>query len=912
MEHVRWLDDIGRSDLAVAGGKGANLGELTRAGFDVPWGFVVTTRAYHAFLSEAGLADAIAQAAGSVVPDDPASAQAASRAIATLFDGADVPADLAAEVTSAYGLLGAGSVAVRSSATAEDLAEASFAGQQETFLDVVGAAGLNVAIKRCWASLWTDRALAYRARLAAAGTPVAAGLGLAVVVQRLVPALAAGVMFTANPANGRRHETVIDAVWGLGEAVVSGTVSPDSIVVADGRVASRDTADKAERVVATGSGARVEQVPADARETPALTDSQAVALAALGRRIEAHFGVPQDIEWALSDGRFAVLQARPITALPPEVGDVPTGFAPPRRDALYFRASIIEQLPDPLTPLFADLAAKAVPGTLRELLEEFMPGVKLPPGAIEFVTVNGWAFYEYAKDVFWAMLRGTPAALPYVFGSKVPAERRWAEQAVPRYRNAVTRWAQRAPETLSSTQLLAGAAELLWEGAAYYTNVQTIVPQAASAEIAFTRLYDKTARRAGDPPATTFLTGFESEPIRSDHARYDLAQWAKLRPGLAQALASPALRTSVPGRAPAGVSAADWVEFRERFAAYLDRYGHTVYNLDFANPVPADDPAPVLEALRFYLGDDAPDPAARQARLAAAREAATAALWARLDPVRRRLLAGNLARAQTLAPVREDALALCGLAWPTIRRLLRELGERLDAAGAIPARDDVFWLTGDEVSRAGADLDSAPRTRLPSLAAVVAKRKATWRGQRLAKPPQYMPQDGWMSWFSGLYPAHEGAQTGRVLKGLGGSPGAYTGLARLLRDPDDFASFQPGEVLVAGITTPAYTPLFAMAGAVITDVGGALSHSSIVAREYGIPAVLGTGSATTRIATGDRVHVDGDAGLVTLLDELEDEPIPVAKRRWAPLLAGAAGVGAVSTAAIALIRRRRPAWPPNA
>lgn len=907
MEHVRWLDDIGQSDLAVAGGKGANLGELTRAGFDVPWGFVVTTRAYHAFVDAAGLAEAIEQAANAVVPDDPASARAASGAIAARFEGADVPAELAAQVAAAYGRLGAGPVAVRSSATAEDLDEASFAGQQETFLDVVGSEALIEAIKRCWASLWTDRALAYRSRLAAAGTPVEAGLGLAVVVQRLVPAVAAGVMFTANPSNGRRTETVIDAAWGLGEAVVSGALTPDSIVVAHGRVTSRDTADKAERVVPTGSGTRAERVPADAREAPSLTDSQAVALAALGRRIEAHFGVPQDVEWALSEGRFAVLQTRPITALPPEVGDVPAGFAPPRRDALYFRASIVEQLPDPLTPLFADLAAKAVPGTLRELLGEFMPGIRLHPGAIEFVTVNGWAFYEYAKDTFWAMLRGTPAALPYVFGNQVPAERRWAEQAVPRYRNAVTRWAQRDPDKLSSAQLVTGAAELLWEGAAYYTCVQTIVPQAASAEIAFTRLYEKAAARTADPPATTFLTGFESEPIRGDHARYDLAQWAKSRPGLAAAIASPALRTSVPGPAPAGVSAADWVEFRERFAAYLDRFGHTIYNLDFANPVPADDPAPVLEALRFYLGDDAPDPAARQARLVAAREAATAALWARLDPVRRRLLAGNLARAQTLAPIREDALAMCGLAWPTIRRLLRELGDRFTAAGAIRDRDDVFWLREEEASRAAADLDSAPRTRLPSLAAAVAERRATWRGQRMAKPPQYMPQDGWMSWFSGLYPAHDGAQTGRVLKGLGGSPGAYAGTARLLRDPDDFASFRPGEVLVAGITTPAYTPLFAMAGAVVTDVGGALSHSSIVAREYGIPAVLGTGSATHRIATGDRVHVDGDAGLVTLLDEPADEAIPVSKRRWAPLLAGAAGVGAVSAAAIALVRRRRSA-----
>ena len=312
------------------------------------------------------------------------------------------------------------------------------------------------------------------------------------------------------------------------------------------------------------------------------------------------------------------------------------------------------------------------------------------------------------------------------------------------------------------------------------------------------------------------------------------------------------------------MDAVTWQEWCDRFEQHLALHGHTVYNLDFAVPVPADDPAPVIGTVRFYLDGGGTEPRERQRRAAQRRDEATAQVAARLDPVRRAAFLRLLRWAQSIAPLREDALADVGLAWPQLRRMLRELGTRLVAAGAIERPDDVFWLHRAEIL---AEPAVAPVSVLYS--DVVAQRRAVWRGQRLVTPPQVLPQGSWWEKaFSRWLPASAGEQAGPVLRGIGASAGQVTGTARVLAGPADFARLQPGDVLVASITTPAWTTLFAMASAVVTDVGGPLSHSSIVAREYGIPAVLGTNVATRRIPDGARVRVDGEAGTVTLLDDL--------------------------------------------
>lgn len=869
MPTITWLEQVGATDVALVGGKAANLGELVRAGFEVPRGFVVTTEAYHR--------------------RNP--------------DGS-VPAVLADDIRVTWRELVGDSgarVAVRSSATAEDLAEASFAGQLETFLGVVGEDAVVAAVADCWASLHGERVIAYRAEHRVDES----GLGMAVVVQRMVEADSAGVLFTANPVTGNRREILITAALGLGEAVVAGTVNPDTFVVdrtdysinAFRRGSAVDLDDDDDPGILSshprsGTG-ELFWTAGDQLPEP-LSEERAVELARIGDRIEAHFGVPQDIEWALDPAGFHLLQARPITALPEPTTEVADEW-PSEPGNMYFRASIVEQLPNPLTPLFADLVAEAVPASLQALMDDLGEAVGRPAGHlagldIGFDTVNGYAFYRYANST---MTRVTGASLPavrllYRQGGSFFL-RRWREEGLPDYRASVAAWHGRDLGQVSSPELLAGVAELLRAGCRYYTYVQTIIPLSGTVELSWHALY-RALVGVERAPVEVYLLGLDSMPVQAEKALWRLGQWVLADAALAAAVRD--LDVDPLGIVPEGVEPAVWQEWQGRFWAYLAEYGHTTYDLDFVNPVPADEPAPILQALRFVVTGVAVDPEARQARLAEDRERATAALLAALDPVRRRLVDKTLAWVRRVVPAREDALAAIGLAWPPMRRLLGELGSRLTAAGLIAEPGDVFWLTRAEAEQLVA---GEPET---GLAERISDRKAVRRGQRLLRPPQYLPVNQLMTIWDRVLPAKVDSGDGNVLKGNAGSGGVVTAPARVISGPADFAGFGPGEVLVAEITTPAYTPLFAVAGGVVTDIGGVLSHGSIVAREYGIPAVLGTGSATHRIHTGDTITVDGGRGEV----RLDDEPPVVGHRSWRPwVLAGVGLTGIIWWTA----RRRR-------
>ncbi|MFD7021584.1 PEP/pyruvate-binding domain-containing protein [Promicromonospora sukumoe] len=309
------LDDPAAVDLAVTGGKGSSLARLVAAGLPVPDGFHVTTDAYRSAVAGAPQ-QAILAAAQDVDPGRPETHEAAAARIAEVFAALEIPEPLADAVGAGYTSLRAAAepaVAVRSSATAEDLPGMSFAGQQDSFLNIQGEDALLRAVRDCWASLWTARAIGYRARR---GIP-ADDVTLAVVVQRLVDADAAGVLFTVDPMTGSRDRVLINAAWGLGEAVVGGRVTPDTFYVDRvGGAVERAVSTKDVRTVRTAGGTRTDPVPAALRDRPSLTDEQAVRLAALGVRIEELYGVAMDVEWALRDGAPAVLQARPVTGAP--------------------------------------------------------------------------------------------------------------------------------------------------------------------------------------------------------------------------------------------------------------------------------------------------------------------------------------------------------------------------------------------------------------------------------------------------------------------------------------------------------------------------------------------------------------------------------------------------------------------
>ncbi len=873
--------DAEQATLELAGGKGASLARLVRADLPVPPGFHITTAAYRRFVAGSGIEAAILSAASRADGDGALDAlEHAAAEIAALFAATAIDDELAAQIVAAYaGLCGANGaepdcpVAVRSSATAEDLPELSFAGQQESYLNIRGTAELLDAVKRCWASLWTARAISYRARHSIAPGDVS----LAVVVQALVPAEVAGIMFTADPLSGRRDHVMINAAWGLGEAIVGGLVTPDTIVVdkQTGTTLRYEVAAKDIMTAPAAGGTTEAPVPPGQRSTPSLAPREIAELLRLGARIEQLYGQPMDIEWAREPERLWVVQARPITALPEGPSVRPAGqhaaaaWVLPDPKRKYMRASVIELLPDPLSPLFETLALPHWNQAMLELQEQF--GFA---GTIEnmLTTINGYAYYSLDYSGFNLQFWRAIPRIVQVIGDWLPrAEQRWREQGRVPYEQTARQWEASDLAATPAVALLDGVEQITAAAANHYLKVQSgLLPAAYISELAFTQVYEQLVRRSGDPPALAFLLGIPSTPLRAEQSLFELAMWAREAPGLPAYLEhNPAERIAAElheHAAPDGVPPEAWHELGRRFAAHLEHFGHTVYDLDFAKPVPADDPAPLLDALRYFVSGAASDPGVRRKAAAAERDSATAAVLRRTRGLRLALFWKLLRTAQAYAPLREDALADVGLGWPVLRRMLAEIGGRLQSAGALDSAGDIYWLRAGEVRALAGALDAG--SSIDDQRSTVAQRRAAWSDERKQTPPVALPVDGGSKVFgidwSSVLPARSTQDEGAIIRGIGTSPGKVTAPARVIGGPDEFGTLQPGDILVARITTPAWTPLFGRAGGVVTDIGGPLSHGSIVAREYRIPAVLGTGVATERIAGGQRVAVDGDAGTVTL------------------------------------------------
>ena len=836
--------------LLQVGGKGASLARLAAAGLPVPPGFHITTAAYHRIVAEHGLQKQIMEAVSSANPDQPETLEETSSWIGQLFAQAAIPDELAREIRQAYARLGESDmpVAVRSSATAEDLPGASFAGQQETYLNIRGTEAVLEAVKKCWASLWTARAIAYRARRGIESDSVA----LAVVVQKLVLADSAGIMFTVNPVNGKRDEIVINAAWGLGEAIVGGAVTPDTVIVhkLKGRVIRRETAEKRVMTIRTTTGTEEQPVPDSMKNKAALSDKQAAELARYGYRIEELYGVPMDIEWTLKDGTFAIIQARPITALP----EPPLEWKSPYPKPLLIRGSSTDLMPDAVSPLFATLGMQIANQVYMGMYAQVMRlgGEDVPI----FEVLNGYIYLCFVKG----SRMGKYFSVHIATGGKMfQFGKLRAKEVQTKCEAMVTRWQRTDLDTVKASALLAGARELFETSAEYLTvSVARPLPMSNLSELEFSMFYNMLIKRKADPVAATFLLGLESLPLRAEKALFDLAQWAQAQPELAGYLAqTPARLKFGPDCKSDPMPAPLSGEFVARFAAYQAEFGHITYDLDFMNPVPADFPIPTLVTLKLYLSDRGNNPYTRQEAQERSRQLAERAISQRIGSLRRKWFQKLLTLAQECATGREDAIANIGLPYPQLRRLLGELGQRLAAGGAISQPEDIYWLEAKELDALAAALEKDEP--LNSHATSVETRKAHWQRARKATPPPVLPENSWLSKM--MAPKKSPSN---LLKGKGTSAGQVTAPACVLRGPEDFGLMNPGDVIVAVATTPAWTPLFAMASAVVTDLGGALSHSSIVAREYGIPAVMGTGAATRRIQNGQTIKVDGSAGTVTL------------------------------------------------
>jgi rifampicin phosphotransferase len=810
------LGAVSRDDLASAGGKGANLGELVRAGFPVPDGAVVTTDAYAAVVEHAGLAQAVAAAA----EDDGAALRAA-------FAAVEIPDELRAAILDAYAGLGSGPVAVRSSATAEDLPGAAFAGQQDTYLNVVGPEALLDAVRRCWGSLWTERAIAYRAR----HDVDPAGVRIAVVVQRMVPAAFAGVLFTANPVTGDRGEVVVDASSGLGEAVVSGLVTPDHYVLdADGNVRER-RAGLREVVVRGVAGGGVEHRADEAHEE--LPGAVLAELAALGRRVAAHFGRPQDIEWAWADGRVWLVQARPMTALPP----------PPihlSRIQRFTGPQIVEYLP--IRPYPIDTSGwieRGIGRMVRRMLLE-IAGLH-----VDFADVL--PEFDGVVDRYVP-----PNPRPTRKTLSAPARNL---RRIRRFRPAgwtrdprFTRFDREARELAALDVCALGWDELRRLPQRAFDTVDVVtdlrvdyLPRTGFDQLRL-RLLQALLRRR-DIVGLTLGT----------HTRTEDANRELLR--LAERVRADGALRAVFGLEPEAL--AERIEqdpafagFRAALAAFREEYGHreTASPLLMSPPTWGDAPATVLGMVKVLVDDAPPASAADRAEQAERRLLAHPLVHLTRSERRMRRL---LADVRSGIAFREDTHFHGTRVLPVLRHAVLEMGRRLAAAGVLRDADDVLHLRLEELEGLGdpATLAPADAERVRSAVRARSARRAELAGVPLIAPSVL---------FAGRAP-HGDALVG----GTPASGGRATGPVRVIRDAADFGRLHSGDVLVCPYTNPAWTPLFQRAAAVVVDTGGIGSHAAIVAREYGIPAVMGSGTGTSVLTDGQVVTVDGDTGRVT-------------------------------------------------
>lgn len=855
--------------LTVVGGKGASLARLAAASLPVPDGFHVTTRAYKRFIEANGLQPHIINESASLDPLSPASLEAISEKIQERIISSPIPQQIVDEIAEAYEKLAGDlpTVAVRSSATAEDLPDLSFAGQQETYLNVEGVVEVLDAVRKCWASLWTARAIGYRHRNQIDASQIA----LAVVVQLMVPAQSSGVMFTAHPMTGKRDQVLINAAWGLGEAIVGGEVTPDTLVVEKNsyRILERKTADKQQMTIGQKNGTIKQNVPEDLRKIAVLDDQAAAALTELGVHVEQLYGTPMDIEWTRTNGKFAIVQARPITVLPEreviEIKDWPI----PNPKGRYMRTSIVDLMPDPLSPLFSTAGLIAINRGIGLMSVDMF---KIPEATFLGImkTINGYAYQELsftAKQWFDMLYRIIPASIRMLR----TGVQYWQEKINPRYVETTNRWRDMDYTKLSAGELLKGINELLSIFGHHLGALMasTMGPSAGS-ETLFTKVYKSVARAEDGPAASAFLMCFDSFPISSDKALYDLAMWCKDNQDIADYLLNTSSEQIVENlqrrEIPENIPEKELLEWHERINNYLDQYGYSIYTIDFASPLPMDEPTPFIEMIKLYLTHQAKSPYQRQSEIAEKREKSEKEIRSRISGLKLWAFNKSLNWAQSLAPLREDGIASIGYCYPVLRRMLKELGSRFVNTGSIEAADDIFLMEQDEVVAAANAVEQGKSPQ--GMKGIVRERKVLWQARKRLTPPSQLPlnKKRYLGFnLDGVLAGGEGALEGNVIKGVAASPGKITAPARVLLHPEEFDQMEPGEILVAGITTPAWTPLFSMAAGVVTDIGGPLSHGSIVAREYGIPAVLGTGLATKLIQSGQLISIDGEAGTVTLL-----------------------------------------------
>jgi phosphoenolpyruvate synthase/pyruvate phosphate dikinase len=861
------FQEIDQTQVAVVGGKGALLGELLRIeGIRVPAGFCVTTDAFRRILAEAPSIDDRLDRLSRVRPDDREAVRALSGEIRRALEGTAIPEDLVSAITHRLGGRGEqAAYAVRSSATAEDLPTASFAGQHDTYLNVVGLAAILQHISRCWASLFSERAVTYRLRNGFDHRKV----HMAVVVQRMLLPRAAGILFTADPVTSNRKVASVEASFGLGEALASGLVNADVYKVRDGEVVAKAVATKRLAIHASPAGGTLEQaIERERQEQPALTDAQVVQLAQLGRRIEAHFGRPQDIEWCLVDDGFLIVQSRPITTL------FPIPAAGDRENHVYVSVGHQQMMTDPMKPLglslwqltalrpmhqaggrlFVDVTRElASPASRANLVKALGRSDPLIGDALQTILERG----DFIPTLPDESPGGAPGGGAPAGGAPASIETDPAivAELIGRSEASITTL-ERDIRTESGSALLDFILADVQELKRILFDPQSLQVIMAGMEASWW-LGEQLQAWLGEKNAADTLTQSVPHNVTSEMglALLDVADVIRAHPDVAAFLQHvedegflDELPTLEGGR-----------EARDAIRAYLDAYGmRCVGEIDITKPRWSERPTTLVPMILDNVKNF--EPGAGQRRFEQGRQQADrkeqellARLRALPDGERKAEEAKRMIdRVRTFIGYREYPKYGMVSRYFVYKRALLEEAERLVQADVLREREDIFSLTFQE-------LHDVVRTHQVD-AQLIRRRKAAFRSYQALTPPRVLTSDGEL--ITGTY-RREDLPSG-VLVGLPVSSGTIEGRARVILDIAQ-ADLDAGDILVTVYTDPSWTPLFVAIKGLVTEVGGLMTHGAVIAREYGLPAVVGVEHATQRIRDGQRIRVHGTRGYVEIL-----------------------------------------------
>jgi len=923
--------------LELIGGKGRSLAKMACAGFDVPGGFLVTADSYRRFVADNDLQSAILEKARPELKDGYPAFDKSAEKISALIMKTPIGDAITKDIKAAYAALQDDDlpVAVRSSANAEDLPDFSFAGQQETFLNVRGEDAVVNAVQKCWASLWTAQAISYRNQNGIDQGIVA----MAVVVQVMVPSEVSGILFTANPATGERSEMIINASFGLGEAVVSGQVTPDTFIVNRGDLSVKESVlgPKEQQIVYDGEqGIRIEDVSEADRGVSSMSDAMLKELSETALNIESLYnGKPQDVEWAFCGGQLHLLQSRPITNLPAQPIEVVWKPTPPAR--FISRRQIVENMPDPICPLFEELyLTKGLESPRAE--KSLMVG-----GGPMFVTVNGFAYQRFdwpqiikdmdarekknkglkavsekaieaaeykafhnhikklkedaansaaadvkpfredlsdddraAFDAWRASQNGVdiearitmpesknPTYIAFNHTAQNDAVlKRWYDLTKPRLEGTADKWRTVDVSKASDEELLAAICEMGIEEGRYWSDDSSHTFGVAKSTDDQLQCFLQETLPDHNFISGQFLTGIESKTMQANADLFEIAKLVRANDDLSYTVLvvpSRFLMQALRNHQKGGevVAALD---------GYLRSYGHQGYSMDFIEPTQVEDPSALFATLKGMVRDKSYDPKNQSKKTAAIREQKLKEVSELISGLEYWQFRFRLWLALKYNFIREEVAFRFGYTWSILRPMAFELGRRLVDAGTLQQENDIFFLLSDELEQA-IEVRKQDKALL-ELAELAAERRELREARKRHHPPGTLPAEvSEIDAVSFKETQIKNDETSNVMRGFAVSSGTITAKASVVLGPSEFDNMTPGSILVSPLTTPAWTQLFAHAVGLVTDVGSILAHGSIVAREYGIPAVLGVGNGTKRIRHGQMITIDGDKGTVQIHDD---------------------------------------------